>query len=279
MLAWFIENGRDLPWRNTRDPWMIMLCEIMAQQTQITRVLERLPGFLGAFPSPTAMADGSVGAVIERWSGLGYNRRAVNLHRAATQIRDMHDGVVPQGLADLQDLPGIGAYTARAIRAFAYEFEDGVVDTNIGRVLARVSGHSLTVKSVQSLATSLVPSGQGWAWNQAMMEVGALLCRPSPACRTCPLGLECAWHLAGTPEPDPALKSAKVSTTQSRFEGSDRQGRGRLLRALASAPVKSGELASAMGWPGDNERAARVVATLLEDGLACQDGERFVLPS
>lgn len=279
VLEWFGEAGRDLPWRRTRDPWTILLCEIMAQQTQVTRVLERLPIFLDLFASPTHMADQSVGIVIEAWSGLGYNRRAVSLHRASTKIRDDHAGVIPMALRELLDLPGIGPYTARAIRAFSYEYDDGVVDTNIGRVLARVRGESLSAKDVQGLADHLVPPGEGWAWNQALMEIGALLCRPKPGCSTCPLAGECAWHQAGHSAPDPASKSAKVSTKQSRFEGSDRQGRGRLLRALATGPVGTSELARAMGWPDEPDRAERVAATLVSDGLAERDAGQLVLPS
>lgn len=278
VLRWFAESGRDLPWRRTRDPWTILLCELMSQQTQVSRVVERLPGFLVSFPNPTAMANGPSGAVIEAWTGLGYNRRAVNLHRAATQIRDSHDGCVPSNRAELQNLPGIGPYTARAIRVFAFEYPDAVVDTNIARVLARHQGRSLTTREVQALADELVPVEDPWTWNQALMEVGALRCRRIPQCGVCPLEMECSWASKQRQEPDPAKNSAKVSSKQSTFAGSDRQGRGALVRALGGGPVPSVELANVMGWPDDMQRARRVAKRVVADGLATEENAVFTLP-
>lgn len=279
LLSWFEENGRDLPWRRTRDPWTILLCELMAQQTQVSRVLEVLPGFMHNFAGPKEMASRPVGDVIAAWSGLGYNRRAVNLHRAAVQMTAIHGGAVPSDYAGLLALPGIGPYTARAVRVFSFGFDDAVVDTNIGRVLARVVGSSLSNGEVQELADSLVPAGAGWLWNQALMEVGALRCRRKPQCDQCPLGHNCSWHQNGNEAPDPAVSSAKVSTKQSPFEGSDRQGRGALVRAIASKPVRLPDLAETMGWPTDPDRAERVAATVLDDGLALLHNETYVLPS
>jgi A/G-specific adenine glycosylase len=175
-------------------------------------------------------------------------------------------------------LPGLGPYTARAVRVFAHEFDDGVVDTNTGRVLARIAGSRLGRGAVQSLADSLVPPGAGWAWNQALMELGALVCRPAPVCGSCPIAGSCAWFVAGRPDPDPANGSAGVSVAQARFEGSDRQGRGRLVDALRTGPVRIAETASIMGWPDDLARAARVARTLVDDGLAVCDGESLRLP-
>ncbi len=287
LLAWFAVFGRDLPWRKSRDPWLILVCELMAQQTQVSRVVERLPGFLQQFPTPTALADQPVGAVIQAWTGLGYNRRAVNLHRAAAWIRDEHDGRIPSNRSELLNLPGIGPYTARAVRVFAFEYDDGVVDTNIARVLARLGNRQLKASEVQQLADDLVPVGEGWAWNQALMEVGALLCRSKPTCEACPLQPDCAWNTAraraaktGDPgAPDPAKRSAKVSTKQSTFDGSDRQGRGRLVKALAQSPVGLGQLATMMGWPDQVARARQVASTVVADGLATFDGQTYRLPS
>jgi len=247
----------------------------MLQQTQVSRVIERWPRFLERFPNPTACADRPVGDVIDEWSGLGYNRRAVNLHRTAVAVRDHHGGVVPSALDQLLALPGIGAYTSRAVRAFAYELDDGVVDTNIGRVLARLEGSQLKPAAAQRLADDLVPAGHGWEWNQAIMELGALVCRPTPACDQCPVFDDCQWRGVG---PDPAAGSAAVSKGQSRFEGSDRQGRGRLVDALRAGAVSTAKLPQVMGWPDDRERSERVAATLLTDGLAVRVGERWKLP-
>ena len=277
LLRWFAEEGRDLPWRRTRDPWAILVSELMLQQTQVARVVDRLPRFLERFPTP-AVASASVADVIDEWQGLGYNRRAVNLHRACTVMVDHHDGEVPRALDDLLALPGIGPYTARAVRVFAFELDDAVVDTNIGRILARVTGERLTPAAAQRIADAWVPVGRGWEWNQGVMELGALRWRPTPSCDRCPLGGACAWSLARWPAPDPSVRSAAVSTGQSRFEGSDRQGRGRLVDALRAGPVIDDELAAVTGWPDDAERARRVAESLVGDGLAAHDGTTWRLP-
>lgn len=268
VASWFAQQGRDLPWRRSRDPWLILVSELMLQQTQVSRVVDRLPQFLERFPTPQSCAEAPVGNVIEEWKGLGYNRRAVNLHRAATAIVNEHGGEVPRMLDSLLALPGIGPYTARAVLAFALEEDVGVVDTNIARVLARVGGKRLTATAAQRRADELVPPGEGWMWNQALMEIGALHCRPQPVCETCPLVAACAWSQAGQIEPDPAIGTAGVSPKQSRFEGSDRQGRGRLVDAMRERAVLTAQLPDVMGWPGDATRAERVASTLLADGLA-----------
>ena len=258
LVGWFGEHGRDLPWRHSRDPWEILVAETMLQQTQVNRVIDRWRRFLTRFPDVTICAGSHVSDVIEEWVGLGYNRRAVNLHRTATVVSDEHRRRFPSDLELLLDLPGIGPYTARAIRVFAFELDDAVLDTNVGRILARTAGSSLTRKAAQGFAERLVPSGHGWAWNQAMLDVGAAHCRArQPVCADCPFAAHCRWQLAGRPEPDPATGSAAVSTSQSRFAGSDRQGRGRLVAALRSGPIGEAELAGVMGWPEDAGRAAR----------------------
>ncbi len=268
---WWPEVARDLPWRAIRDPWAILVSETMAQQTQVARVVPKWEAFLGRLPTPTAAAEAGVAVVVELWDGLGYNRRAVQLHACAVAIAERHDGVVPDDLEALLALPGVGPYTARAVLAFAFEQDVAVLDTNVGRVLARWSGQSLAPKDAQALADELVPVGAGWEWNQALLDFGAMQCtKRSPACGECPVAVWCSWSGAG---PDPAVGSAAVSTGQSRFEGSDRQGRGRLVAALRSGPVAGEDLAAAMGWPDDPPRAQRVAETLIGDGLAVfQDG-------
>ncbi|MEO6318680.1 MAG: A/G-specific adenine glycosylase [Acidimicrobiales bacterium] len=268
LLDWWDGQRRELPWRQTRDPWAVLICEVMAQQTQVGRVAERWEPFLERFPSATALADVPAAEVVRWWTGLGYNRRALNLHRCARAVVAQHGGRLPADLSTLLVLPGIGPYTARAVLAFAFEHDHGVVDTNTARVLARWSGHRLSAKEAQADADAAVPSGEAWAWNQAMLDLGATICtRRTPRCHTCPVIDGCAWAAAGWPVPDPADGSAGVSGGQSRFEGSDRQGRGRLVEALRTAPVDPIDLATAMGWPEDPARAVRVAATLLADGL------------
>lgn len=251
----------------------------MLQQTQVSRVVERLPAFLERFPDATTMANQPASAVINAWTGLGYNRRALNLHRTAGLLVDHHDGLVPRPLQDLLALPGIGPYTARAIRVFAFEEQDAVVDTNIGRVLARWGNKTLKPAEAQRLADSLVPDGASWKWNQAIMELGALVCAKNPNCDRCPTSDTCQWFSAGRPEPDPALGSASVSKKQSRFEGSDRQGRAALVRALSDGPLSFSAIPTAMGWPNDPDRAERVLAGLLKDGMVVERNCRYELPS
>jgi A/G-specific adenine glycosylase len=281
LLAWFGERARDLPWRRTRDPWAILVSELMLQQTQVARVVPRYESFLERWPTPGACASTPVGEVVAAWVGLGYNRRAVNLHRCARTVVEEHGGRMPEDLDALLALPGIGPYTARAVLAFAFERDDvGVLDTNAARVLARWAGSSLRPKEAQAAADGAVAPGEGWAWNQAMLDLGATRCRPrSPRCDECPVAAWCTWWQTGRPEPDPAVGSAAVSGRQSTFEGSDRQGRGRLVHVLRQGPVAADELARAMGWPDDPQRARRVAATVVADGLAIEDRfGRFTLP-
>ncbi|QXC63613.1 A/G-specific adenine glycosylase [Aquihabitans sp. G128] len=245
----------------------------MLQQTQVARVLPRYEAFLDRWPTPAACAASSVADVVTAWAGLGYNRRAVNLHRCATAVAHDHGGRLPADLAGLLALPGIGPYTARAVLAFAHEADGvGVLDTNAARILARWTGRPLGRAEAQDAADLAVPEGRSWAWNQAMLDLGATVCRKrAPRCDACPVAVDCAWRVAGNPEPDPAVGSAGVSGGQSRFEGSDRQGRGRLVDALRAGPVPAHALPAATGWPDDPDRASRVAATLVADGLARVD--------
>ena len=271
LLDWFERRRRDLPWRHTRDPWAVLVSELMLQQTQVARVVPKYHAFLERFPTPAACAAAPRSAVVEAWAGLGYNRRAVNLHRCAEAVVCDHGGTLPADLAALLALPGVGPYTARAVLAFAFEQDVGVVDTNVARVLARHGGRSLQPREVQAAADAAVPSGAGWRWNQAMLDLGATVCRARrPGCDACPVRSGCAWA-GGVDAPDPAVGSAGVSGGQSRFEGSDRQGRGRLVDALRRGPVEAAAVPAVMGWPEDPGRARRVAATVVVDGLAAVD--------
>jgi len=275
---WFAEHGRDLPWRRTRDPWAIVVAEMMLQQTQVARVIERWERFLGRFPTAAACAASATADVIDEWSGLGYNRRAVFLHRLSVAVTDEHGGSFPTDLKTLLALPGIGPYTARAVRVFAFEQPDAVLDTNVARILARTHGRTLAAREAQELAD--VNLGEDpWIWNQALLDVGAGYCTArNPTCERCPFQAVCEWVASDRPEPDPASGSAGVSTKQSTFGGSDRQGRGKLVKALRVGPVRRADLAAAMGWPDDPERAERVADTLVRDGLVDQRDGTYRLP-
>ncbi len=264
VLSWGLAQLRDLPWRHTRDPWAVLVSEVMLQQTQVERVVPRWFEFLDVYPTPAVCAAAPLADVLRIWQGLGYPRRARNLHAAAQRVVEI--GSFPSTLDELLELPGVGAYTARALLAFAFEADAAVVDTNIARVYARLVGRSLTAREVQTEADASLPGEQAWAWNQCLMDLGAVLCRPVAArCDECPLRPDCAYGGVGI---DPAPGSAGVSVKQSRFEGSDRQGRGRLMKALGERPIHARDLSATMGWPGQDERAQRLAASLVADGLA-----------
>ena len=267
VLAWGLPRMRDLPWRNERDPWRILVAEVMLQQTQVERVIPKWVAFLDAFPTPRECAAAPLGDVLRLWQGLGYPRRARNLQATAAVVVEHHDGLLPDGLEDLLALPGIGPYTARAVLAFAFERDVAVVDTNTARILVRTAGERLTPKAAQERADAAVPLGDGWAWNQVFMDLGAGLCRPTPICAECPLVASCAWSAAERPDPDPAIGSAGVSGKQARFEGSRRQARGKVLKALnnGARPAADFDL--------------QILSSLLADGLIEQFGTTVTLPT
>jgi A/G-specific adenine glycosylase len=257
----------------------------MLQQTQVDRVVPYYERFLTAFPTPATCAAAGPAAVVRLWSGLGYNRRALNLHRAAAAMTADHDGRVPREDAALRALPGVGPYTARALRAFAFGDDVAAVDTNGVRVLARaVAGAPLTVPEATALGDRLVPAGESWEFNQAMFDLGATVCTASrPDCGRCPLRRQCAWRRrrAATSSTDTDTdtasdtdpwRSSPTARPQSTFAGSDRQGRGRLLHALRRGGVRRSDLAAACGWPEDPQRAERIAAAVAAEGFAAWSG-------
>jgi A/G-specific adenine glycosylase len=279
VLAWGAPRLRDLPWRRTRDPWAVLVSEVMLQQTQVVRVIPRWTAFLDRFPDAATCAAASLGDVLREWQGLGYPRRARNLHATAQRVTEL--GGFPRDLDGLLALPGIGPYTARAVQAFAFELDAAVADTNIARLYARLTGQRLTPKRLQTIADEALPAGDAWTWNQCLMDLGAALCRPTnPKCGECPVARSCAWHqstldqstldqstLDQSPQADPALGSSGVSGTQGRFEGSDRQARGRLMRALSAGPLERTQVAGVM--QRGPATAERLLTDLAGEGL-CQ---------
>lgn len=267
LLGWADHALRDLAWRRTRDPWAVLVSEVMLQQTQVGRVERCFAPFLERFPTPAACAQAGPAAVVREWAGLGYNRRAIGLWRTAVAIVGRHNGRIPDALDALLELPGVGPYTARAVLAFAYECEVGVLDSNARRVLARSTGRAVT----QTEADRLVPAGAAWAWNQAVLDLGATICRARPRCLDCPLRATCVWHAGGGPDP------WQRGRRQPAFAGSDREGRGRLVAALRRGAVDGSSLAAAAGWPDDPGRAERIAAALVAEGLAQRHGDELVL--
>jgi len=247
----------------------------MLQQTQTARVLGPWSRFIEAFPSPTSCANAPLSDVLRLWSGLGYHRRAKALHDAARMIRDEFAGEVPNNVLDLRRLPGIGEYTSNAVASFAFGRSVAVVDTNVGRVLARaLMNRTLKVGEARVEANELVPRTNAASFNQAMLDLGAQFCTSTPRCTTCPVARTCKWNLEGGP--DPAPRSAGVSRPQSTFQGSDRQVRGRVLAALRDKPRSIRELLTCVD-DVDAQRGATLIAGLVVDGLVEHRGRLVYL--
>lgn len=237
VLDWYGVSGRDLAFRRTIDPWAILVSEVMAQQTQAARAAEAWTRFVAQFPTPAALAAASPATVIRAWRGLGYNRRALALHRAATAIVDEHRGRVPADLDALLRLPGIGPYTARAVLAIAFEQPVAALDVNVRRVLGRAVGLlGATARERQSAADGLVPDGQAAAWTHALMDIGAAFCRPrEPRCDACPLLAACGYAASRSVVSAGAPVRRSRATPATRFELTTRWLRGRILDRLRDA--------------------------------------------
>ncbi|WP_312678409.1 A/G-specific adenine glycosylase [Microbacterium sp.] len=269
LIAWYRENARDLPWRRPGfGAWGTLVSEFMLQQTPVSRVIPHLEAWLARWPTPTALAADAPAAAVTQWANLGYPRRALWLHRAAVEIRDRHDGVVPREVDALLALTGIGDYTARAVAAFAYGDRHPVVDTNTRRVLARaVDGRSQPgppSKGDLAAMAAILPADPAEAAivNAAAMELGAMVCTARAArCDACPIADRCAWRAAGYPD------TGDTRRRQARYEGSDRQARGAVLRVLRKAGEPGVADAEVIAdWP-DAAQRDRAIGSLMADGL------------
>ena len=280
VLDWYGKQARDLPWRRPdASPWAVLVSEFMLQQTPVARVLPVYAAWLDRWPSPALLAACAPGEAVREWGRLGYPRRALRLHATAQILTERHAGQVPSSVAELRLLPGVGSYTAAAVASFAFGQRHAVLDTNVRRVLARLArGEQFPPRATSAaevvLAESLLPAAdrQAARWSVAVMELGALVCTASrPHCAACPVATACRWRQAGSPD---GIRPAG----QARYEGSDRQCRGRLLAALRAAggPVPAAELAAQ--WP-DSVQRARALDGLVADGLAEPlAGGQFALP-
>ncbi|WP_251449159.1 A/G-specific adenine glycosylase [Microbacterium sp. Marseille-Q6648] len=270
IAEWYRANARDLPWRHPYfGAWGVLVSEFMLQQTPVARVIPHLESWLEEWPTPTALAGASPADAVRRWANLGYPRRALWLHRAAGEIRDRHAGIVPRDIDDLLALTGIGDYTARAVAVFAYGERHPVVDTNTRRVLARaVEGRSQPgppAKRDLSAMAALLPHSvaESVVVNAGTMELGAVVCvSRAPRCGACPIADACAWRTAGYPD------TGDERRRQARYEGSDRQARGAVLRQLRDAPGHTVPIVDvARPWPDPLQRD-RAIDSLIADGLA-----------
>ena len=299
---WYKLKGRDLPWRKTRDPYHTLVAEFMLQQTGVARVLPAYEAFLERFPTVQALALASAGDVIRAWSGLGYNRRAINLQRSARAIVDDHCGSVPSDPETLRRLPGIGPYTAAAIACFAFERPVAVMDTNIRRVLDRLflGRHDIDATTGWRLAETALPESgaEASSWHQALMDLGATVCTARrPTCDTCPVNDLCAGRPLFVGADSPTITYAELSdaTPQLRVAerrspssyawiGTSRYYRGRIVEALRRHPtgahidalgplVRDDYSASQHGdWLGE------LLAGLERDGLVAVNGDGVRLP-
>jgi len=279
LLDWYGAYARALPWRRTTDPYAILVSEIMLQQTQVDRVIPKYFEFLGRFPSLASLAAASPAAVIRAWSPLGYNRRAVNLQRAALVVQRDFDGRLPSDPVALRSLPGIGEYTAAAVCCFAFGEDAAVVDTNVHRVLLRLTRQErLGDAAVRQLATHYLPSRRAADWNQALMDLGATICRAgAPLCLLCPLAEVC-------PSRGQAVRETRTHYAAGgrpeRFRDSDRYLRGRIVDALRTAGALSTEALAGQLGLADEEggaRLARLITALERDGLLTNCGPDYAL--
>lgn len=268
-----------MPWRETQDPWHVLVSEVMLQQTHVPRVLPRFERFMALFPTPRACAAAPLADMLVEWQGMGYPRRCKNLQLAAQMMVDRFDGEVPRTLNELLELPGVGPYTARAVLTFAFDADVAVVDTNVARVLARISGKVLNARASQEMADAWLPVGFSRDWNQVMMDFGATVCTARKAhCEGCPVFAQCVWKGGVDNEMDPAKTSAFTSKPQAKFAGSDRQARGKLMKALTVSGVSQERLTVVMEI-ADAERALRLAQALVKEGLVEYSSQGYQLPS
>ncbi|WP_372479868.1 A/G-specific adenine glycosylase [Streptomyces griseocarneus] len=269
VIDWFRAHARDLPWRRPEaGPWGVMVSEFMLQQTPVNRVLPMYEQWLARWPRPADLAAEAPGEAVRAWGRLGYPRRALRLHAAASAITERHGGEVPRDHAKLLALPGVGEYTAAAVASFAYGQRHAVLDTNVRRVFARaVTGAqyppNATTAAERRLARALLPDDEPVAasWAAATMELGALVCTArTPSCGRCPIADRCAWLAAGSPAHDGPPRRGQT------YAGTDRQVRGKLLAVLREAVAPVPQAALDAVWHEPVQRA-RALDGLVADGL------------
>ncbi|MBB6039852.1 A/G-specific adenine glycosylase [Phytomonospora endophytica] len=277
---WFAANARDLPWREPgTTAWGVLVSEVMSQQTPVRRVEPVWREWMERWPTPADLAAEPTGEAIRAWGRLGYPRRALRLHAAAVAVAGDHDNVVPDTIAALEALPGIGTYTARAVAAFAHRQRHPVVDTNVRRVVARAvagnpdAGMATTAADLRATETLLPDDAEAAAVaSAALMELGALICTArAPVCARCPLADDCAWHAKGEALPEgPSRKPQK-------YTGTDRHVRGLIMAVLREADDPVARVALDTVWH-EPDRRERALTGLVADGLVVEGAGGFRLP-
>jgi len=271
VLAWFDASGRIFAIREARDPYAILVSEVMAQQTQISRAQEYWTRWMAIFPSLEALACASPADVLRAWAGLGYNRRAINLQRAARVVVAEYGGRLPETVEELERLPGVGPYTARAVAAIAFGAPVTAVDTNVRRVLSRLAFASGVVApgDLQALADGLLPPDRSAAWTQALMDVGAIFCRSRrPVCDACPVRAWCQFAAAGDAE-----RPARPSRSRVPFATTSRWLRGRILERLRDADTSAWTVFRDPIGGHDPAAITSALVAMARDGLVELDGQ------
>jgi A/G-specific adenine glycosylase len=284
LLAWYARTRRDLPWRRSRDPYRVWVSEIMLQQTQVERVKDFFTRFMVRFPTVHDVAGAAEGVVLKQWEGLGYYRRARQLHAAAKAVVADHGGEFPRTVAGLEALPGVGRYTAGAIASIAFDEPAPIVEANSRRVLARLSAHEDPLggaadEPIWRLAATLVPRRKAGAFNQALMELGALVCTPErPRCGACPVAAHCAAIERGLVEtiprmaPPPTSQQIRETAVVQRHGARvlvERRGPGEWWEGLWDFPRETGARAK-------DRRLGRVAYTVTNHRVSCTVVERRV---
>jgi len=276
LLSWYAPRARAYPWRRGRaSAYRTLVSELMLQQTQASRVVVSFTSFMRSFPSVRTLATASRADVLRSWAGLGYNRRAVSLHRAAQAVVADHGGRVPADPTALRALPGVGPYTAAAVASIAAGVPVAAIDVNVRRIVARVAFgrdvRDVSIRDVDVIAQGWVDRGDPGTWNQALMDLGREHCRAVPRCDGCPMARVCRYRRAGR-APGPAVR------TQAPFEGSMRQVRGGVVDVLRSRPSAGlATLARTTGFGED--RIATALVGLERDGVVERTGRSFRLPN
>ncbi|MDY6770286.1 MAG: A/G-specific adenine glycosylase [Candidatus Nanohaloarchaea archaeon] len=271
VLDWYRENRRELPWRETDDPYEVLVSEIMLQQTQVSRVVPKWEAFLDRFPTVEDLADAPLADVLELWDGLGYNNRAKYLKQAAEQVVEEFDGEFPSEVEELKELQGVGDYTANAVASFAFNSGGPVFDTNVRRLLYRFHGPA-SDDELRAVHRELFPAGKSRVWNNAVMELGSQVCVDgTPRCRECPLRPDCtAFQRKNFDTPE--------VQSQSEFEGSWRSYRAQVLKLLMDGVMAEAELADALDLP-DEYSLDELLAELVEEGMVEEADGGYRLPS
>ncbi len=294
LLEWYERHGRTaLPWRKVRDPYYTLVSEFMLQQTQVDRVVPKFEAFVMRFPDIPALARASSGEVLREWQGLGYNLRALRLHETARVVVERFEGAMPSESHLLRQLPGIGPYTAAAIRAFGFDLDDAPLDVNIRRIVHRVFygieyPSMAKTRELDERARDMAAPSHAHDWNSAMMDLGATLCTArAPKCLICPLRDTCAAAPIDAAALEHARREhAKAPSPQNAipWEHTTRFARGRIVDRLRALPP--GQRISLLDLHGDLqplmperslEDVRNLVAILEQDGLIARDGEAIAL--